>query len=1565
MILMRLAAAIRERTGLRLLLSLLLWAGRLDPACAEVKQEWTLWHEGTLHGVYVTQQQAEAAIRTIPGPSWGPDAYQYVNRIKSREVTGDGTVHIVYWLGSEQPRDPDWMYAGLPQGFSNFDWTTEQEAVKVLIARTNAISPECGASAAAAPLGDWYGYDVPGWPEYAENYQFRDYMVSYQSYGSDGCEPASMRSAIGRMRRMDCPVPYTRWNNKYQACVEEDITALVTTKSLECDVGGGSSGYVGNPCDAKTGDKFQQETDVDLGWVSFTRYYHSAMSLSSGGFGAGWSHAHSMRLSPATDVVGLIDGSGYQTRFLKSGAAYVSANGAGDRIVANATGWKLYRAFSALLFDANGILTERQQEDGTFLRYGYDSYGRLFTLTHSSGRTLQVNYSGSSAYSPIATLTLDGRVLATYGYDQNGAVSSVTYADGQQRIYHYEDARFPTYLTGVTTEDGQRYSTFTYDDVGRVVSSRHHDGIDGVTLAYPTAGGTVVTDALGKQTTYTLSPDGNGPRKIMAVADSAGVVEQSYYDVASDFRRRLDTVTDRKGVKTKHLYSQVLDTESNLQVDVHTTKDALGLPQERVSEERRSVDSNRLVMTRVATQEIRITRNSRLQPATVTVKDTGSGKARTTTFSYCETADVTAETCPQVGLLMKVDGPRTDVADTITYHYYTADHASCASAPDSCAWRKGDLWKTVNALGQASEVLRYDSAGRVTSIKDTNGVVTDLEYSPRGWLTASKLRGDNASTEAEDRITRIEYWPTGLVKQVTEPDGSFAAYIYDSAQRVTDVLDGLGNRVHYTLDKAGNRLKEDTTDPQGVLSRSLSRVYNTLGQLAAVKDASARATEFAYDSNGNISVSTDALKRVTSYEHDPLSRLVTTVQDVNGTSARTQVEYTELDRIAKVIDPKGLATTYAVNALGEQTGLISPDTGTSSATYDAAGNRLTETNARGITTTYRYDALGRPISRTYADTLMNVSYTYDVGPTACTADERFPIGRLATMTDRSGNTAYCYNRFGQLTRKVQTTNGRAFTVQYAYTAAGLLSKQTYPDGTVVDYTRDGQGRISAIGVTSPGGSREVLLSGAGYYPFGPSNGWTYGNGRKFQRVWDADYRPYAMRDAAAGGLNVDLTLDAVGNLTAINSAGETVPRISFTYDALDRLTQLRDGPTSTPIETYTYDATGNRLSLANAGGTLVYGYPANCHRLNSVGAEARTYDAAGNTTSIGGTAREFTYYAQPNRMNQARRNGAVVASYHYNGHGERVRRIVVAGSDAVTVYGESGQWLGDYDAASGAAIQQVIWLDELPVGIQIGPASAVARLRYIEPDHFGTPRVVIDPLRNVAVWGWDIASEAFGNSVPNEDPDLDGQKVVLDMRYPGQRYDAATGLFYNYYRDMDPATGRYVQSDPLGLEGGLSTYSYVGANPLSAVDPLGLATYLITTYDVIAGVRYGSHSATYIDGEHGEAPFLYDPSGSFGGDTRPAGGVFEGDEADLRAYVQFHRISGSEVVITRMSTTKINEKVIKDRAMSIGDPRGFSCASSTSTALAGLCRGKISHTNRPARLREMAEDAQSCPVGKP
>ncbi|UUC39886.1 type IV secretion protein Rhs [Xanthomonas oryzae pv. oryzae] len=1000
--------------------------------------------------------------------------------------------------------------------------------------------------------------------------------------------------------------------------------------------------------------------------------------------------------------------------------------------------------------------------------------------------------------------------MLAYGYDPQARLRSVTLQTAAGAVasaiagYDYGDARFPDALTTHRDEQGQVYASWSYDAQQRVVRSVHGDPagkIDEATIAY--SGNTsTVSNALGNAVTRT-GISKLGQAKVTAVQGlcpecTVGAFQSRSYDGNGYPDQEVDfagVATDWRYNNRALLASKIEAANSSsgqkrtLQTDWH--------PSFRVPTDRRTYDANDVLVARTGW-----TYNTRGQALTVSRTDPSGGPTRVTTQRYCEDSDVAAGNCPLPGLMLASDGPRTDIADSTSYSYYLADDASCAASPSSCPHHKGDLWKITNALGQTTEYLAYDGAGRPLSVKDANGIVTDYSYHPRGWLTATKVRGTDASSEADDRITRIDYWPTGLVKQVTQPDGAFTAFTYDTAHRLTDIADNAGNRVHYTLDNAGNRVKEDTRDASGTLKRTLSRIYNQLSQLKTQATAAGDPTDFAYDANGNTTSVTDALGTATQSDYDPLNRLSQTLQDVAGIKAGTRFDYDAQDNLTKVTDPKGLDTTYDYNGFGDLVKLTSPDTGVTSYTYDSAGNRASRTDARVTTTGYGYDALNRLTKVTYPTTNLNVTYTYDVTQTACGSGETFSVGRLTRMQDGGAITQYCYNRFGDLVRKVQSTNGKALVLRYDYTVGGRLQRMTYPDGAVVDYLRNALGQITEVGVTPAGGNRQVLLGNASYYPFGPAAGWTYGNGRRLARRYDLDYRPQAIQDTRPGGLDVGFGFDPAGNLTALTPAGNTTPEVGLRYDALGRLTTFTDGTTGTVIDGYSYDATGNRLSAKVGTTTQPYTYPTDSHRLSAVAGVARSYDATGNTTAIGGNTRQYVYDSN-GRMSQARRAGVVTMNYRYNGRGEQVQRFLGT-TNTYTLYDEAGHWLGDYDT-NGAPKQQAIWLNDLPVGL----LANANKLHYIEPDHLGSPRVVIDPTRDVAVWTWSLKGEAFGNTAPDQDPDGDGAALVLDMRFPGQRFDAASGLNQNYFRDYEAATGRYRQSDPIGLNGGFSTFSYL------------------------------------------------------------------------------------------------------------------------------------------------------------
>ena len=107
-------------------------------------------------------------------------------------------------------------------------------------------------------------------------------------------------------------------------------------------------------------------------------------------------------------------------------------------------------------------------------------------------------------------------------------------------------------------------------------------------------------------------------------------------------------------------------------------------------------------------------------------------------------------------------------------------------------------------------------------------------------------------------------------------------------------------------------------------------------------------------------------------------------------------------------------------------------------------------------------------------------------------------------------------------------------------------------------------------------------------------------------------------------------------------------------------------------------------------------------------------------------------------------------------------------------------------------------------------------------DHLGTPQALTDINGTVV---WTMSQTPFGITSVNEDPDGDGITVTNNFRFPGQYYDSETGLNYNYQRTYDPAIGGYTQHDPIGLNGGMNPFGYVGGNPVSYTDPRGLVEW--------------------------------------------------------------------------------------------------------------------------------------------
>ena len=184
----------------------------------------------------------------------------------------------------------------------------------------------------------------------------------------------------------------------------------------------------------------------------------------------------------------------------------------------------------------------------------------------------------------------------------------------------------------------------------------------------------------------------------------------------------------------------------------------------------------------------------------------------------------------------------------------------------------------------------------------------------------------------------------------------------------------------------------------------------------------------------------------------------------------------------------------------------------------------------------------------------------------------------------------------------------------------------------------------------------------------------------------------------------------------------------------------------------------------------------------------------------------------------------------YEAQGQRFRKQIGSNPAVYFAYDLQGQLLGEYTLIGNSfkPLMEYIWLEGQPVvvvrptpGAAANAPNSAQEVFYLHTDHLGTPRVALDTAGRVR-WRW-MGGEPFGPSPAENTPTSGLSELNISLRLPGQQYDGFVGLHYNYFRDYDPTVGRYVQSDPIGLAGGINTYAYVGGNPLSYTDPLGLA----------------------------------------------------------------------------------------------------------------------------------------------
>ncbi|GAB2190513.1 hypothetical protein MAH1_21210 [Sessilibacter sp. MAH1] len=734
------------------------------------------------------------------------------------------------------------------------------------------------------------------------------------------------------------------------------------------------------------------------------------------------------------------------------------------------------------------------------------------------------------------------------------------------------------------------------------------------------------------------------------------------------------------------------------------------------------------------------------------------------------------------------------------------DHATQFNRDD-----RGNVETIVNALGHTT-TMEYDSRGLVTRMVTPNLLEVLYSYNSQGLLSLIEEIPPQGSP-GNRRTTQYFYDEAGQTTRLITPDNITISINYDEKGRVTRVTDNLNQTINYGYDGYNNLIAVDTRSSDGSLALMVRNAYDNRNRMIESRaphvNQEDSINQYFYDRNNNLDRWVDPNGAFESNEYDGEDRLIANTHRLGGI---TRYQYDTNDRITQVIAPNGVVTSFTYDVLGRKLTESSPDRGTLSYSYDQANNLITMTDGRGITMTYSYDELERPVSKSFPNTIAgkteDVTYLYDNCP--------FGLGRLCGRIDESGSYSYAYDAFGNLVQMIKVELGISYTTSYNYDDGDNLIQMTYPTGRVVSIGRDGVRRIESVSAQVNGVQTSVVTD-MRYRGDNRMIRSVYGNGLVDERGYDLQGRLISQQ---LFNPNLSLILDQrLYNYDANSNmlSRTTTPQTSvYTYDALDRLSgDAIDG--AAPFE-FDYDLNHNRLSRNQTDNNAqtngeTYTYRAGSNQLQSLSAFRDDLTTVQNV--------QTRTYNDANRLYQVLQDGELIAQYIYNDEGLRTRKTVFdqGGNDTTTIYHYDmyGMLISE-TSTTGVVEKDYIWATTEPIA-QIDNQGGAEQLSFLHTDHLMTTRFATDPAQNI-VWNWE--GTAFGQTPANDNG------ITVNLRFPGQYFDAETGLHYNHYRDYDPRLGRYVQSDPIGLVAGTNTFGYVSGNPMMYYDPDGeLAWFLV------------------------------------------------------------------------------------------------------------------------------------------
>jgi RHS repeat-associated protein len=639
----------------------------------------------------------------------------------------------------------------------------------------------------------------------------------------------------------------------------------------------------------------------------------------------------------------------------------------------------------------------------------------------------------------------------------------------------------------------------------------------------------------------------------------------------------------------------------------------------------------------------------------------------------------------------------------------------------------------------------------------------------------------------------IEYNDDMRPARMTDATGRETLYEYDEFGRVTAYTDALGRRtvLSYELepgDKAELQRPSAIITPDGVTTQL---VYDDAGRLveriAVAPNGARTARRFVYDSVGNITSMTDEDGNTVELEYDAYGRPTSIRDAANGLAT---FEYNSAGFCTAVAGPDGGRTSMTYDTVGRMQSVTLPEGRTAQFEYDAA-DRISAVDAGdGTRVEYDHDADGNVTATSIIDSRTRESLSYSYGFNAS--------DNLTSWSDGTVSATITYDGLGRRTGR--TVDYGAFEAGYTYSFDSVGSVATFqgPGGMSHTVSADSLGRFAAMEIAGAG-----VVHCAGHTASGPK-GLGLPGGSAQTLVYDEFGRLTGViwRDPAGNTLfERECLLSPTGMVTVERRESGTV---AYEYNAVNFLAEVDVGGDD-GVTAYSYDSRGNRLTGPGWIGDATYDRES---RLLTAGILEFQCDESGNCSRRTDGVHTVDYVYDPdNRLVRIDEDGETIAEYGYDPFGLRIWKEV-AGVRTYYLYCDEGL-LAELDA-TGTVLRTYGYL---PSGVFGAPPLYVREgdaVYWVHSDRIGRPLRMTDTSGRVV---WSAEYDAFGAA------QIDVDEVTLNLRLPGQYYDAETGLHYNGLRYYDPSLGRYLQKDPLGAEG--NAYAYAENNPLGQVDPTG------------------------------------------------------------------------------------------------------------------------------------------------